>query len=123
MIINLLICITINSVRKIAAGDAYSAISALTNILAMLFAAFLYECFLTDSDRGKRTSINHQKIFSLSFLVVSHATYEFGVAHANHRRHLELRSHEVLPGGDAEAQTPTDKTNFTYEHSEIAKRA
>ncbi|KAG5720242.1 Aquaporin-7 [Termitomyces sp. T112] len=85
-----------------AAGDAYSAISALTNIPAMLFAAFLYELFLTDSDR-----------------VVSHAAYEFGVAHANHRRQVEQR----LPQGDAEAQTPIDKDTFTYEHCETVKQA
>ncbi|KAG6873949.1 hypothetical protein C0995_008988 [Termitomyces sp. Mi166 len=88
------------------AGGAYSAISALTNIPAMLFAAFLYEFFLTDSDR-----------------VVSHAAYEFGIAHANHRRHLELRCREGLPQDDVEAQTPFEKPTFTYEHFETAKRA
>ncbi|KAG6908333.1 hypothetical protein DXG01_005244 [Tephrocybe rancida] len=91
-----------------AAGGPYSAISALTNIPATLFGAFLYEFFLTDSDR-----------------VVSHAAYEFGVAHASHRRHLELRSHEVLPGHghDSEALSPSeDKAAFTYEHNETVER-
>lgn len=35
-----------------AAGGSYSAITALTNIPALLFAAYIYEVFLTDSDRG-----------------------------------------------------------------------
>jgi len=34
-----------------AAGGSYSAITALTNIPALLFAAYIYEVFLTDSDR------------------------------------------------------------------------
>ncbi|KAG6820944.1 hypothetical protein H0H93_009180 [Arthromyces matolae] len=88
-----------------AAGGSYSAITAFTNIPATLFGAFIYEVFLTDSDRA----------------------CEFGVAHVNHRRHLELRPHEVHSSnssGDAEAQTPSiDKPTFAYEHSEIAQRA
>jgi len=35
-----------------AGGGRYAAIAALTNIPATLFAVFLYEIFLTDSDRG-----------------------------------------------------------------------
>ena len=35
-----------------AAGGRYAAIAALTNIPGTLFAVFLYEIFLTDSDRG-----------------------------------------------------------------------
>jgi len=34
-----------------ASGGSYAALAALTNIPAMLFAALLYELFLTDSDR------------------------------------------------------------------------
>jgi hypothetical protein len=36
----------------IATGGAYAAIAALTNIPATLLAVFIYEVFLTDSDRG-----------------------------------------------------------------------
>ena len=36
----------------LAAGGNYAMIAALLNIPAMLFGAFLYEIFLTDSDRG-----------------------------------------------------------------------
>ena len=35
-----------------ASGGKYAALAALTNIPAMLFAALLYEFFLTDSLRG-----------------------------------------------------------------------
>jgi hypothetical protein len=35
-----------------ASGGKYAALAALTNIPAMLFAAALYEFFLTDSSRG-----------------------------------------------------------------------
>lgn len=38
-----------------ASGGRYAAIAALTNIPATLFAAFLYEFFLSDSDRGLST--------------------------------------------------------------------
>lgn len=38
-----------------AAGGRYAAIAALTNIPAFIFAVFLYEIFLTDSDRGGST--------------------------------------------------------------------
>jgi hypothetical protein len=37
---------------RAASGGNYAALAALTNIPAMLFAAFLYEVFFTDSDRG-----------------------------------------------------------------------
>ena len=35
-----------------AAGGGYAAIAALVNIPAIIFGAYLYEIFLTDSDRG-----------------------------------------------------------------------
>ena len=35
-----------------ASGGTYAAIAAVTNIPAMLFAAAMYEIFLTDSSRG-----------------------------------------------------------------------
>lgn len=85
---------------RTAAGGPYSAISALTNIPATLFAAFIYETFLTDSDR-----------------VVSSAAYEWGVAHASHRRH----AHGVLPPDDSERQSPIVDDKPAYEHSEIAR--
>ncbi|KAF8071978.1 putative aquaporin 2 [Lyophyllum atratum] len=91
-----------------AAGGPYSAIAALTNIPATLFAAFIYEFFLTDSDR-----------------VVSRAAHEFGIAHASHRRHAKERLHNVQQLDDSERQTPMDDdkpTTFTYEHSERAPR-
>ncbi|KAG6873937.1 hypothetical protein C0995_008976 [Termitomyces sp. Mi166 len=52
-----------------AAGGQYAAIAALTNIPATLFGAFLYEVFLTDSDR-----------------VVPPVSLEYGNTLANHRR-------------------------------------
>jgi len=52
-----------------AKGGPYSAISALVNIPATMFAAFIYEWFLVDSDR-----------------VIDAAHLEFISAHANHRR-------------------------------------
>ncbi|KAG6813922.1 hypothetical protein H0H92_005771 [Tricholoma furcatifolium] len=52
-----------------AAGGKYAAIAALTNIPATLFGGFLYEVFLTDSDR-----------------VVPTASLEYGNTLANHRR-------------------------------------
>ncbi|KAG6813912.1 hypothetical protein H0H92_005761 [Tricholoma furcatifolium] len=84
-----------------AAGGAYSAVAALTNIPATLFGAFLYEFFLTDSDRA----------------------FEYGVAHHNHRRHLELRPHEALHSESAAQRESFDKpTTLTYEHSGTANR-
>lgn len=38
-----------------ASGGRYAAVAALTNILAMVFGAMIYEIFLTDSDRGQDT--------------------------------------------------------------------
>ena len=35
-----------------AAGGPYAAIAALVNIPAIIFGAYMYEIFLTDSDRG-----------------------------------------------------------------------
>ena len=35
-----------------AAGGRYAAIAALVNIPAIVFGAYIYEVFLTDSDRG-----------------------------------------------------------------------
>ncbi|KAJ3509003.1 hypothetical protein NLJ89_g5448 [Agrocybe chaxingu] len=52
-----------------AAGGRYAAIAALTNIPATLFAVFLYEFFLADSDR-----------------VVTPPNLENMNVHANHRR-------------------------------------
>ncbi|CAA7267033.1 unnamed protein product [Cyclocybe aegerita] len=52
-----------------AAGGRYAAIAALTNIPATLFAVFLYEFFLVDSDR-----------------VVTPPNLEVMNVHANHRR-------------------------------------
>ncbi|KAH8822979.1 putative aquaporin 2 [Flagelloscypha sp. PMI_526] len=37
---------------KEASGGSYAALAALTNIPAMLFAVFIYELFLSDSDRA-----------------------------------------------------------------------
>ena len=49
---------------KIAAGrKGYAAIAALTNIPATLFAAFLYEMFLTDSDRGKLSTMTNPSLY------------------------------------------------------------
>jgi len=52
-----------------ASGNAYSAISALVNIPATLFAAIFYEVFFTDSDR-----------------VIDAAHMDFIRVHANHAR-------------------------------------
>ncbi|RDB26296.1 Aquaporin-3 [Hypsizygus marmoreus] len=52
-----------------ASGGKFAAIAALTNIPATLFAAFLYEFFLTDSDR-----------------VVPPASLEYGTVLSNHKR-------------------------------------
>ena len=46
--------VNVNSSCVAAAGGAYAAIAALTNIPATIFAAFLYEFFFVDSDKGKR---------------------------------------------------------------------
>jgi len=53
-----------------ASGGSYAAIAALTNIPATLFGAFLYEIFLTDSDR-----------------VVPAASLEYIRVVSNHKRH------------------------------------
>lgn len=37
----------------LAGGGSYAAVAALTNIPATLVGVFLYEFFLTDSDRGE----------------------------------------------------------------------
>jgi len=91
-----------------AAGGPYSAIAALANIPAMIFAAFIYEFFLTDSDR-----------------VVTRGAYEHGMGHINHRRHMQ-EAHHNIHGNDSERQTPSDEddkpTTFTYEHSKTAPR-
>lgn len=48
-----------------AAGGGYAAIAALVNIPAIIFGAYLYEIFLTDSDRGafflyKKSSLSQE---------------------------------------------------------------
>ncbi|KAF5327448.1 hypothetical protein D9619_004228 [Psilocybe cf. subviscida] len=71
-----------------AAGDSYSAITALVNIPATLFGALIYETFLHDSDR-----------------VVSTASLEFIRAHTHNRRfHQATEGHEA-PGHQTLVQT------------------
>lgn len=89
-----------------ASGGKYAAIAALTNIPATLFAAFLYEMFLTDSDR-----------------VVPKAGQEFVYDHLNHRRHrhdnpLLKRAESERSPSRLEMQTPGDE-KAAFEHSEI----
>jgi len=60
-----------------ASGGAYAAIAALTNIPAMLFAALIYELFLTDSDR-----------------VIPAAQRAFLANHLAHRRNPARPAHE-----------------------------
>ncbi|KAF5381946.1 hypothetical protein D9615_004347 [Tricholomella constricta] len=90
-----------------AAGGKYAAIAALTNIPATLLGAFIYEFFLTDSDR-----------------VVPAASLEYGRVLSNHRRVTEAlaESRRRSPQGviefqnDAELQTPMEenKPNGTH---------
>ncbi|KAF8910621.1 aquaporin-like protein [Gymnopilus junonius] len=68
-----------------AKGSSYSAITALVNIPATLTAAFIYEFFLTDSDR-----------------VVDSAHLEFINVHANHRR---LRSSVIAEKRNSRVQS------------------
>jgi len=78
-----------------ARGDSYAAIAALANIPAMLFAAFLYEFFIVDSDR-----------------VVAPAALEFINHQTNHRRlrrkvHAERRNsavHSLVDLGDTHSR-------------------
>jgi len=41
----------------VAKGGSYSAISALVNIPATMLGALIYELFIVDSDRGKKSSV------------------------------------------------------------------
>jgi len=86
-----------------ASGGRYAALAALTNIPATLFAAFLYEVFLTDSDR-----------------VVPRVSQDFIHAHTHHRRHLAEHG-PTLPhhanNKQLESQSVGDEKG-TYEHSE-----
>lgn len=61
--------------REAAGGGKFAAIAALTNIPATLLGAFIYEVFLTDSDR-----------------VVPPASLEYGQVLANHRRLRKAQS-------------------------------
>ncbi|KAJ7836504.1 aquaporin-like protein [Mycena leptocephala] len=63
---------------KPAAGGAYAALAALTNIPATLLACVVYELMLTDSDR-----------------VVPNAHLEVINAHKNHRRMARARTPEI----------------------------
>ncbi|RDB25807.1 Propanediol diffusion facilitator [Hypsizygus marmoreus] len=92
-----------------AAGGRYAAIAALTNIPATIFAAFIYEFFLVDSDR-----------------VVPRASLEFGTVVANHRRHRKeapsTRDNFVDSDSKLESQADDKPTAFTYEVSGTAPR-
>jgi glycerol uptake facilitator-like aquaporin len=59
-----------------AAGGSYAAIAALTNVPAMVLAAFVYEVFLTDSDRA-----------------ISRDHLEFIAVHQNHARNPATSGH------------------------------
>lgn len=90
-----------------ASGGKYAALAALTNIPATLFAAFIYEVFLTDSDR-----------------VVPIAAQTFIHDHMSHRRHLAANpdhsNHTEHTSGKLESQI-SDEEKGTYEHSENAR--
>ncbi|KAH0585137.1 hypothetical protein H2248_008396 [Termitomyces sp. 'cryptogamus'] len=86
-----------------AAGGKYAAIAALTNIPATLLGAFLYEIFLTDSDR-----------------VVPPASLEYGNTLMNHRRlrkaqeKVRRQSRQSIiefPPNTMEMQPPVAKEN------------
>ena len=51
-----------------AAGGPYAAIAALVNIPAIIFGAYMYEIFLTDSDRGAFLKINCFLLLKAQFL-------------------------------------------------------
>ncbi|KAF7968970.1 hypothetical protein HWV62_28769 [Athelia sp. TMB] len=69
-----------------ASGGSYAALAALTNIPAMLFAAWLYEIFLTDSSR-----------------VMSRSHLEFMQAHQKHHEamHENNAADSGLPTGSS----------------------
>jgi hypothetical protein len=45
----------------VAKGGPYSAISALVNIPATMLGVIMYEFFIVDSDRGKKSSVVPKK--------------------------------------------------------------
>jgi len=75
-----------------AAGDNYSAISALVNIPATLLGALIYETFLHDSDR-----------------VVSMASLEFIRAHTHNRRFHQATEAHGAHGHEALAHTNSNE--------------
>jgi len=86
-----------------AAGGRYAAIAALTNIPATLFAAFLYEFFLSDSDR-----------------VIPAASLEFGRVMENHKRvrkHKHESRRHSRPSTEKSSSPVEDKSNVAmYEN-------
>jgi len=82
-----------------AAGGKYAAIAALTNIPASIFGVFLYETFLTDSDR-----------------VVPPATLEFINVYSNHRR-LRREKNESRRQSRVASMVEFDVSNIEMQRS------
>ena len=62
-----------------ASGGKYAALAALTNIPAMLFAALLYEIFLTDSSRGAIYITVYLRAYQSFFVPDSYAQRADGI--------------------------------------------
>jgi len=89
-----------------ASGGTYAALAALTNIPAMLFAALLYEFFLTDSSR-----------------VMPSAHMEFMIGHQKHQEQHGAPSHHILSGNGRKRASSTgsnlkEKVKHVENHSQ-----
>jgi hypothetical protein len=107
-----------------ASGGKYAALAALTNIPAMLFAAALYEFFLTDSLRGLIDVLGctYRRIDRvLLCLVVPRAQMEFMTGHQKHQEQLGV--HQKLSGSSRKQASLADAEKEGMEGMENLSRA
>ena len=87
-----------------ASGGTYAAIAALTNILAAVIGAGLYEIFLMDSSRGESTCGPISRRFDfMALLVLPHAQQDYLHGHQAHSKLANSQN-----GSDGEV-SPTDE--------------
>jgi hypothetical protein len=95
-----------------ASGGTYAALAALTNIPAMLFAALLYEIFLTDSSRGSSFVLRvcWYADYLLFCVVMPRAQMEFMIGHQKHQEEHGAPAHHILSGTSRNRASSTNSS-------------